>query len=88
MDRDMRLTGVFRGQSDAVQAPAGFEGMLPAVCAQQSLTSRPVNSRWKVSDAEADQSRSLLTLDRPSPRFFELVQATKGIFTVCHMCRS
>jgi hypothetical protein len=27
MERDLRITGVFRGQSDAVAAPAGFEGM-------------------------------------------------------------
>ncbi|ETN46643.1 uncharacterized protein HMPREF1541_00829 [Cyphellophora europaea CBS 101466] len=31
MERDQRITGVFRGQSEAVEAPAGFE----------------VNSRWK-----------------------------------------
>ncbi|KAL6241134.1 hypothetical protein RBB50_012038 [Rhinocladiella similis] len=31
MERDHRLTGKFRGQSDAVEAPVGFE----------------VNSRWK-----------------------------------------
>lgn len=26
MERDLRLTGSLRGQSDAVEAPAGFEG--------------------------------------------------------------
>ena len=28
MERDFRLTGVFREQSDAVEAPLGFEGPL------------------------------------------------------------
>jgi hypothetical protein len=26
MERDYRITGKFRGQSDVVEAPAGFEG--------------------------------------------------------------
>jgi hypothetical protein len=29
MERDLRITGSFRGQSDAVAAPTGFEGMSP-----------------------------------------------------------
>jgi hypothetical protein len=36
MERDMRITGVFRGQSDAVEAPAGFEGMSYAMRGNES----------------------------------------------------
>jgi hypothetical protein len=38
MARDLRITGVFRGQSDAVEAPAGFEGMFLAHSLRYSLT--------------------------------------------------
>ena len=38
MERDQRITGVFRGQSEAVEAPAGFEGRLLLSLMMQSLT--------------------------------------------------
>ena len=39
MDRDYRLTGAFRGQTDAVEAPLGYEGRLfPVPSGLQGLT--------------------------------------------------
>jgi len=32
MERDFRLTGVFRDQSDNVEAPPGYEGGIQEIC--------------------------------------------------------
>lgn len=79
MDRDLRLTGVFRGQSDAVEAPTGFDGMFSAVSSYELLTLCSVNSRWKVSDAVGDDSSSLLMIYRPSPRSYEPVRTREAL---------
>ena len=46
MDRDLRLTGVFREQTDHVEAPLGFE----------------VNNPWKVCHLLSPLQSALLTL--------------------------
>jgi hypothetical protein len=49
MERDFRLTGVFRDQSDNVEAPPGYEGGIQEICYNVLFTNKPlVNSRWKV----------------------------------------
>ena len=53
MERDHRLTGKFRGQSDAVEAPVGFERMwshLQRYVHRTQANIPAVNSRWKVCD--------------------------------------
>ena len=54
MDRDMRLTGVFRAQSDNPEAPLGFE----------------VNNPWKVyHQAIAEQISVLIHVADGGPHF-------------------
>lgn len=72
MQRDARITGTLRGQSDAVAAPAGFEGMFCSESTLQRLILSPVNSQWKVSVPNTWQFQPPLTNDRPSLRFCEI----------------
>ena len=49
MERDYRLTGAFREQCDAVEAPLGYEReSIASSWYRRILTTEPVNSRWKV----------------------------------------
>lgn len=49
LERDQRITGIKRGQSDKVAAPVGFEGMLLYRCRRRTLLTREIVSNpWKV----------------------------------------
>ncbi len=78
MERDYRLTGKIRGQSDIVAAPPAFEGRCDyaAWVLYNKANNRIVNSRWKVCQAgmlELDAGTdtpprlNLELLDPPSP---------------------
>ena len=53
----MRITGVFRGQSDAVAAPAGFEGMISPA----TLSGRIADSAASQQQVEGQYSKEPLT---------------------------
>ena len=48
MERDQRLTGIFRGQSDVPDAPLGFDGQYSPKMRALLLILPIVNSQWKV----------------------------------------
>ena len=52
IERDYRITGAFRDQSDNVEAPVGFEGISEALPALAVYVANEVlvNSRWKVCE--------------------------------------
>jgi hypothetical protein len=76
MDRDMRLTGVFRAQSDNPEAPLGFE----------------LNNPWKVyHQAIAKQISVLIHVADGGPHFLNCtslpkvtVQHCEDLYIFCH----
>lgn len=68
MDRDRRLTGFLRGQSDAPLAPAGFE----------------VNNPWRVclSDRERIQNTHILSRSRSVSHRWKNIEKKKGMHLI------
>lgn len=87
MDRDFRLTGVFRGQSDAVEAPAGFEGELLENV--DSTKANRTNSWQQMEGPSLDRLRLEGHTDHPrsSPRSCIKSPAKRGETHVSVSCR-
>lgn len=67
MERDMRLTGSMRGQSDAVVAPVGFEGLWqPWSSYKNDTNERIVSSQWKVCITWSNPRHIIDVFYRPS----------------------
>ena len=64
MDRDFRLTGVFRGQTDNVEAPLGFEVNNPwKVCLSPTnycLAASSDDPRWRIGFRDCHLSPDLI----------------------------
>lgn len=54
MDRDRRLTGYLRGQTDKVEPPLGFE----------------LNNPWRVSDPGGDHGIHKIDREQLEPRIY------------------
>jgi hypothetical protein len=86
MDRDLRITGVFRGQSDTVEAPAGFEGMFSICYLHKWLTFISVNSKWKVCCAMSGHHAPQLIMNRLSHGSYNACNASRRRWRCVSLC--
>jgi hypothetical protein len=58
------MTGIFRGQADAPDAPLGFEGLSQTFSLHDLANILSVNNRWKVGFASLSSSSMLISIRR------------------------